>query len=150
MKSFKNLKDGLGWCLIAVVSVLCLSFQAPPDSSTQKATTAFVKADTASAGPVLIVGTDTIKIKDTVTIPAVGPIIPSNNIDGIPIPPWLQIVVMILGMSLPAVQAILKVIPTPYSVRIGGWIGKILDGLTFFIKDKSSLGTSATGPLFHV
>lgn len=75
---------------------------------------------------------------DTVTAAAPGPIIPADNIDGIPIPAWLQTIVIALATLLPAVQLVLKRIPTAYSVKIGGWVGKVLDALTFFQKDKST------------
>lgn len=97
---------------------------------------------------VIITGHDTVTIRDTLNIPTVGPIVPSDHIGPIPIPSWLQIALIVLATIvftvLPAIQAVLKVIPTPWSIRIGGWIGKILDWATWFIKD-----TSTTIGVFH-
>lgn len=75
---------------------------------------------------------------DSVVAPAAGPILPSNNIGGIPVPAWLQTFLIALATLLPAIQLVLKKIPTPYSVRIGGVLGKILDFLTWFQKDERS------------
>lgn len=107
-------------------------------------------SDTAGAHRplVIITGHDTVTIRDTLNIPTVGPIVPSDHIGPIPIPSWLQIALIVLATIvftvLPAIQAVLKVIPTPWSIRIGGWIGKILDWATWFIKD-----TSTTVGVFH-
>jgi hypothetical protein len=59
----------------------------------------------------------------------------TTTIDGIPIPQPLQTAAVALLTLLPAIQLTLKRIPTPYSVKICGWLGKILDALTWFQKD---------------
>lgn len=78
--------------------------------------------------------------KDTVMAPAAGPIIAADHIGSIPLPAWLQTSVIALFTLLPAVQLVLKRIPTTYSVKITGVIGKILDALTFFQQDRSQNG----------
>lgn len=87
----------------------------------------------------VIVGHDTIKLKDTINIPSVGVIVPSDHLGSFQFPAWLQTAIVailtIIFTVLPMVQSVLKIIPTPVSVRIGGWIGKILDWATWFIKD---------------
>lgn len=102
---------------------------------TQLATTAFVSKPPLT----VIIGNDTLRTTDTLNIPNQGPIIPSDHIFGIPISPFLQLIIVILGTIiftvLPAIQAVLKVIPTEKSVLIQGWIGKILNFATGFIKD---------------
>lgn len=86
----------------------------------------------------------TVFAQDSLSYTPAGPIIPSDNIAGVPVPQWLQIVVIILATVLPLVQWILKRIPTAESVKIGGWIGKILDIVTFFQKDKAPGGSVHT------
>lgn len=92
-----------------------------------------------SSALTVIVGHDTLHVKDTVNIPSVGPIIPADHIGNIPVPAWAQVMFIVLSTIvftvLPAIQAVLKVIPTPESVKMQGWLGKILDFATGFIKD---------------
>jgi hypothetical protein len=121
------------------------SIRAVQDSTSHTATTAFQVAQPDSLGDLtVIVGHDTMKVKDTIDIPAVGPIVPASHIGPIPVPAWLQYVFIVLATILftvlPAIQAVLKVIPTPWSVRISGVLGKILDKATFFIKDAKTDG----------
>lgn len=84
---------------------------------------------------------------DSAVAPAAGPILPSNNIGGIPVPAWAQTILIALATLLPAIQLVLKRIPTPYNVRIGGILGKILDFLTWFQKDERA-GTPLKIALF--
>ncbi|MBA4196579.1 MAG: hypothetical protein C0459_03395 [Chitinophaga sp.] len=56
------------------------------------------------------------------------------------IPSWVTTMIECLVVVLPAVQFILKKIPTPASVKIGGVLGKVLDFLTFFQKDTKAGG----------
>ncbi len=58
----------------------------------------------------------------------------------ITIPAWLQTLISFIVVVAPAIQFILKRVPTPYSVKIGGWFGKLLDLLTFFQADKKDNG----------
>lgn len=58
------------------------------------------------------------------------------------IPTWVSTLLSILAIVLPTVQLVLKRIPTPTSVKIGGIVGKILDILTFFQPDKKTDGTT--------
>ena len=58
-----------------------------------------------------------------------------STIFGITIPAWAQTVFFAFITILPAIQLVLKRIPTNGSVKIGGVLGKILDVLTFFQKD---------------
>lgn len=103
--------------------------------------------DTASQ---IIPGEDTTPAKvvlhDTTVSPAPGPIIPADNIGGVPVPAWLQTIIIALGTILPAVQLVLKRIPTAQSVRITGVVGKILDVMTFFQKDKGTTISSTAPP----
>ena len=57
------------------------------------------------------------------------------SVFGITIPAWAQTIFFALITVLPAIQLVLKRIPTTASVKIGGFLGKILDILTFFQKD---------------
>lgn len=53
------------------------------------------------------------------------------------LPTWIEwILTLLVVFVLPMLQFILKRIPTEESIKIKGWIGKILDALTFFQKDK--------------
>lgn len=61
-----------------------------------------------------------------------------DSIFGITLPGLLKTVFISLMIVLPAVQVVLKRIPTDFSVKIGGVLGKILDILTFFQKDKTA------------
>lgn len=65
-----------------------------------------------------------------------------TRIGNIAIPGWLQSAIACLLVLLPAIQYTLKRIPTPYSVKICGVLGKILDFFTSFQKDKNDLGGS--------
>ncbi len=57
------------------------------------------------------------------------------------LPGWVELVLtVIVVFILPLAQFLLKRIPTEESVKIQGWLGKILDLLTFFQKDKSTGG----------
>ena len=91
-----------------------------------------------------IIGHDTVTVKDTLNIPSVGMLIPANHIGSFPLPAWLQALLVVLGTIvftvLPAIQAVLKVIPTDRSVKIQGFIGRILDAVTGFIKDAKAGG----------
>lgn len=58
-----------------------------------------------------------------------------NLLHSISLPSWVgPAVAILLGIGA-AVQLVLKRIPTPSSVKIGGIVGKILDLLTFWEKD---------------
>ena len=56
------------------------------------------------------------------------------------VPMWLQTLISFIIVIAPAVQFVLKRVPTPYSVKIGGWFGKLLDIITFFQPDKKDNG----------
>ena len=58
------------------------------------------------------------------------------------VPGWLSTALSIAAIVLPTIQVVLKRIPTPTSVKIGGIIGKILDFVTFFQKDKKTDGST--------
>ncbi len=58
----------------------------------------------------------------------------------ITIPTWLQTLISFIVVAAPAIQFVLKRTPTPYSVKIGGWLGKLLDIITFFQPDKKDNG----------
>lgn len=64
---------------------------------------------------------------------------------GVKIPNLVTTILAVLLVVLPMVQLILKRIPTPISVKIGGVVGKVLDFLTIFQPDnKSSGGTHSS------
>jgi hypothetical protein len=64
---------------------------------------------------------------------------------GVKIPNIITTIIAILVVVLPMVQLILKRIPSPVSVKIGGIVGKVLDLLTWFQPDnKSSGGTHSS------
>ena len=58
----------------------------------------------------------------------------------IAVPTWLQTLISFIIVVAPAIQFVLKRVPTPYSVKIGGWLGKLLDIVTFFQPDKKDNG----------
>lgn len=66
---------------------------------------------------------------------ATGPQVVST-VFGIPIPAVIQTLVVAVLVILPSIQFVLKRIPTAGSVKIQGILGKVLDFLTFFQKDK--------------
>jgi hypothetical protein len=66
----------------------------------------------------------------------------STTLFGITIPAWAQTIFFALITVLPAIQLVLKRIPTTTSVKIGGILGKILDVLTFFQGDITTTSTS--------
>lgn len=111
-------------------------------SSTQMSTTALVQAPKPPL--TVIIGKDTLHADDTLHIPNQGYLIPADQVDGVPIPPIVQLLLVVLGTIaftvLPAIQAVLKVIPTEKSVLIQGWLGKILNFATAFIKDAKAGG----------
>lgn len=61
-----------------------------------------------------------------------------DSVFGITIPGFVKIILLAAVVMLTGVQFILKRIPTDVSVKIGGVLGKILDVLTFFQKDKTA------------
>ena len=74
--------------------------------------------------------------QDTTTVMSAADLVPGN----ITIPAWLQTLISFIIVVAPAIQFVLKRIPTPYSVKIGGWFGKLLDLITFFQPDKKDNG----------
>ena len=66
-------------------------------------------------------------------------IAPSNSTVGpLKLPTWLLSFIASIMAILPAVQFVLKRIPTPTSIKINNWLGVILDFFTFFQPDKST------------
>lgn len=66
-------------------------------------------------------------------------IAPSDTTVGpIKLPTWLLSFIASVLAVLPAVQLVLKRIPTPTSIKIQGWLGIVLDFFTFFQPDKST------------
>ena len=59
---------------------------------------------------------------------------------GFQLPGWVETIFFSVLTLLPAIQVVLKRIPTASSVRITGIIGKALDLLTFFQPDKNLIG----------
>lgn len=105
-------------------------------------------------GPVVRAQTDSVvKPSDTIIVKTtdstvkalpVGDIQTVDKVFGVTIPPWVENVFFALLTVLPAIQIILKRIPTSVSIKIGGIIGKLLDILTFFQKDKNATGGNHT------
>ncbi len=90
-----------------------------------------------------VVTTDSIShISDSLrTLQATQIISGASNFFGIAaIPTWLQTLLISILTLLPSMQYVLKRVPTNESVKIQGIIGKILDILTFFQKDRNISG----------
>lgn len=81
----------------------------------------------------VIKSTDTSKVTkisvQDVTAPG------DTTVFGIKLPTWVMTVILFLMGILPTVQLLLKRIPTDWSIKIGGYLGKFLDVLTWFQKD---------------
>lgn len=131
MKNFKV----IGFLLLA----LTFSFGGYSQDSVAPPSTATVKVDTIKAADVTSSDSVTLKTTDSskvVTVSANDITAPSDvTFLGFKIPAWVLNVIMALLTILPAVQVVLKRIPTEISIKIGGIIGKILDILTWFQKD---------------
>lgn len=89
------------------------------------------------------VGTIVLAPADSAVMAADRALIDHNTITrigNIAIPGWVQSVIACLLVMATSIQFLLKRIPTPYSVKICGVLGKILDFFTAFQKDKNDVG----------
>lgn len=86
-------------------------------------------------------GTDTTGFADSAAV-AIQTNAGTLKVVGFAIPGWLQNIFIAVLTILPAIQLILKRIPTDSSVKITGIVGKILDAFTFFQSDIKTDGTT--------
>jgi hypothetical protein len=113
--------------LLATAALLFLGSITATAQDTTSVTNPVIKVDSAK-GQIIAVDSTSI----TNPLP--------TTIFGVKVPGWAQTFLIALLTLLPAIQLVLKRIPTAYSVKIGGVLGKVLDFLTFFQKDKSANG----------
>lgn len=86
----------------------------------------------------------TIKAKVDSSISVAAP--SDTKVGPVKLPTWLLSVITTIIAVLPLIQFILKRIPTVNSIKIQGWLGMILDALTFFQKDKSTTVSPSAPP----
>lgn len=99
---------------------------APPKDTV---TTSSLKANDS----LVIKSTDTTKVTKISVQDLTAP--SDVSIFGFKLPTWLLTLLTMLLSILPAIQLVLKRIPSDVSLKIGGILGKLLDILTFFQKD---------------
>jgi hypothetical protein len=116
--------------LVGLLLAGLVSYQSPYDSAAPAPrTVAEIVDSTMHTDSVIKVAVkttaETIAPKDT----TVGPV---------KLRTWILNAVETLLLILPGIQLILKRIPTANSIKIQGWVGAVLDFLTFFQPDKST------------
>lgn len=129
---------------VAILMVLTMFFtepihsqaQGPPAKDTAVVAPpppAIIIPPSTKGDSVVLKGTDsTNKVVSTNDITAPSTI----TVLGVKLPSWVVTLLTILLSVLPTVQTVLKMIPN--ATPIGGLIGKILNVLTFFIKNNNS------------
>lgn len=92
-----------------------------------------IKTLAAAGDSIVIKSTDSSKVTKVSAQDVVAP--SDTTVFGFALPTWLLNFIIGLVTVLPAIQVVLKRIPSEVSTKIGGILGSILDFLTFFQKD---------------